>query len=166
MCEVSSHLYLFNCWFNAYNTMHLTRFRHCRKAAFKLRWQKRGNALCYIDLNNRRTGKHATKTRTLGLLRHSEKGDLYITCSPLQMVTAPIRLMWFQLRSSTSTVSFIAKINIIRYLLYDCKSEFWESPLSPICPAQRYDSEQPFASYLDFVLSMERNIKLHTSLYI
>ena len=28
-------------------------------------------ALCYMDLNNRRTGKHATKLGTLGLLGHS-----------------------------------------------------------------------------------------------
>ena len=29
------------------------------------------NALCFVDLNNRRTGKHATKPRALGLLGHS-----------------------------------------------------------------------------------------------
>ena len=28
-------------------------------------------ALFYMDLNNRRTGKHATKPRALGLLGHS-----------------------------------------------------------------------------------------------
>ena len=29
------------------------------------------NALFYMDLNNRQTGKHATKPRALGLLGHS-----------------------------------------------------------------------------------------------
>ena len=31
---------------------------------------KPGKMLCYMDLNNRRTGKDKTKPRTLGLLEH------------------------------------------------------------------------------------------------
>ena len=60
----SSHLCLFTCWFNTYNTIHFTRFRHCRNAAFKLSWR------CDMDLNNTRTSKHATKLCTLGLFGH------------------------------------------------------------------------------------------------
>ena len=34
--------------------------------------ETRLNALCYVDLNNRGTGKHTTKPCALGLLGHSE----------------------------------------------------------------------------------------------
>ena len=72
VCEVSSRLYLLAYCLNPYNTMHFTRFRHRRNATNKLNWLNRVNALCFVDLNNRQTGKHATKLRALGFLGHSE----------------------------------------------------------------------------------------------
>ena len=51
--------------------MHFTRFSHRRNATYNLNRLNRVNALCYLDLNNRRTGKHVTKPRALGLLGHS-----------------------------------------------------------------------------------------------
>ena len=41
VCEVLSRLYLFAYCLDPYNTMHFTRFRHCRNATFKLSWQNR-----------------------------------------------------------------------------------------------------------------------------
>ena len=60
--------------------MHFTRFRQLSLHVYVAlrQWQNRVNALCYMDLNNRRTGKDATKTRALGLLGHSELVSLII----------------------------------------------------------------------------------------
>ena len=54
----SSNLYLYTCCFNTYSTMHFARFRHCHNVSFKLSWRSRVKCkFCYMDLNNRRTGK-------------------------------------------------------------------------------------------------------------
>ena len=61
--------------------MHFTRFSHRRNATYNLNILNRVKCkLCFVDLNNRRTGKHATKPRALGLLGHSvlRNGEYFI----------------------------------------------------------------------------------------
>ena len=50
--------------------MHFTQFSHRRNATHNL--NRLNMVKCvFLDFNNRRTGKHATKPRALGLLGHS-----------------------------------------------------------------------------------------------
>lgn len=68
-----------------------------------------------------------------------------LTCSPLHKVTAPIIRMWFQLKSRTCNVSFMAGIKSRKMFIKRWKSYYWHKhhfyikfyPLSafPICIA-------------------------------
>ena len=57
------------------------------------------NPLCGRYLNNRRTGKDATKPRTLGLLEHS------VILNPYSLI----------LKSSVGVYNFITNVYIINY---------------------------------------------------
>ena len=67
-CEVSSRPYLFAYCLNTYKTMHYARFRPLNLNVALRQCRNRKISLCGRYLNNRRTGKDATKPRTLGLL--------------------------------------------------------------------------------------------------
>ena len=72
MCEVSSRVYLFTYCLIRNKTMHFSRFGplNCGND------ETGQHALRGRYLNNRRTGKDATKPRTLGLLGHSVNKQL------------------------------------------------------------------------------------------
>ena len=55
---------------------------------------KPGKIYCFVDLNNRRTGKHATKPRALGLLGHNDLFPLINKLRPrLQLIALTDRWM-------------------------------------------------------------------------
>ena len=66
VCEVWSRPYLFAYCLNTYKTMHYVRFRPLNLNVALRQWRNRTE--CGRYLNNRRTGKDATKPHTLGSL--------------------------------------------------------------------------------------------------
>ena len=79
VCEVSSRPYLFAYCLFTYKTMYCAQFRPLNLNAALRQGRNRKNALFDRYINNRRTGKGATKLRTLELLGNSEiPSDRYI----------------------------------------------------------------------------------------
>ena len=72
--EISSRVYLSVHCLNPQNTMHFTRLSRLSLYIALRRWRNEVKYIVffYTDLNNRRTGKDATKPRTLGLFGHSK----------------------------------------------------------------------------------------------
>ena len=105
-----------------------------------------------MDLNNRQTGKHATKPRALGLLGHSETSTTYLLLT--WMVKINTLKYWY-------AYLFIA-LFCTPPISYN--REYEASTRSVECCYVTTESNNS-ASYLNLLLSIGRDGQLRTSLY-